>query len=225
MIVSIDEALEAPEIVDKNEICNIIASKDAIVSELIVQNGTARVQVGDVVKKGDLLVEGVMEGTYTGIRQVHAEATVIGKNYYEKTKTEKFIQFEKEETGNKVEKNELYLNNFKINFHKGVSNFKNYDTINTSKKIKLFSNFYLPIEVRKTTYIEYEEGEKIYTEDELIRKIEKELEEELESEFEISKFDENSKIRNVEVNTEEDGITLKLIYEIQEEIGLKEKIN
>lgn len=180
---------------------------------------------GDKVNKGDLLVEGVMEGKYTGIRDVHAEATIYGKIFYEKTKNEKFIQYEKSETGNIEEKNEICINNFKINFNKGVSKFENYDTISSNKKICFFSNFYLPFYVKNTKYIEYEEKENSYTEEELIEKIKIELEDELEKEFMLSKYDEADKKENIEVNTEEDGITLKLIYEVQEEIGLEEKIN
>ena len=186
-----------------------------------MQNGTARVNVGDVVHKGDLLVEGIMEGQYTGIRNVHAEATVYGKIYYEKEKTENYMQYEKKETGRKEVKNQIVINKLKINLFKGVSNFENYDKINSSKKIKIFSNFYLPIEFIKSTYYEIENQKIEYAQEELIEKIKNELEEEMELEFEISNFDKNNIDEKVEVNTFEEGITLKLIYEIQKEIGVK----
>jgi similar to stage IV sporulation protein len=224
-IISIRETTKMPEMIDKNEICNIVASESAVISKMIIQNGTPVVNVGDKVKKGDLIVEGVMEGKYTGKRQVHSEATILGKICYEKTKSEKYVQFQKTETGNKENKKEFCINNFKINFNKGVSKFENYDTIRSSKKLKIFNNFYFPITINEIAYIEINEEERDYTEDELVKKIEKELENEMESEFEISKFDESDKVKSIEVNTEEDGITLKLIYEIQKEIGVEEKIN
>ncbi len=224
-IISIRETTKMPEMIDKNEICNIVASESAVISKMIIQNGTPVVNVGDKVKKGDLIVEGVMEGKYTGKRQVHSEATILGKICYEKTKSEKYVQFQKTETGNKENKKEFCINNFKINFNKGVSKFENYDTIRSSKKLKIFNNFYFPITINEIAYIEINEEEIDYTEDELVKKIEKELENEMESEFEISKFDESDKVKSIEVNTEEDGITLKLIYEIQKEIGVEEKIN
>lgn len=43
VIVTIEEAIEIPEVIDKNDICNIIAVEDAIISKIVVQNGTARV--------------------------------------------------------------------------------------------------------------------------------------------------------------------------------------
>ena len=225
VIISINEATNSPELIDRNEKCNIIASKDAEVVKIIVQSGTALVSVGDFVNRGDILVKGEMEGKYTGIREVHSEATIIGKTIYEKSKTELFNQSITEETGNVEEKKSLLLNNFKINFNKGVSKFENYDTISSKQKIKIFSNTYLPIEFQKIIYKEKKTYQKVYTEEELVEKIEAELENEIESEFEISKFDENSKTRRVEINNAEDGITLKLIYEILENIGEKDKIN
>ena len=99
-IITVKEAIEVPEVIDKNEICNIVANKDAIVSKLVVHNGTARVIVGDEVKKGDILVEGVMEGEHLGNRLVHADANVTGLIYFEKEKKEEFVQNRKIETGN-----------------------------------------------------------------------------------------------------------------------------
>ena len=222
VIITIEEAIEAPEIIDKNEMCNIIAKEDAIISKVVVQNGTARVSVGDEVKKGDLLVEGVMEGLHTGIRQVHAEANILGKIIYEKEKKEDFVQNITTKTGNEEQKNEICINNFKINFNKGVSKFKNYDTITSSKKIKLFSNFYLPFEIRKITNLEIINEQKTFTEEELRKKIKKELEEEIESEYDFSKYDENNITKMDYITLEENGLRVKLVYEIQEDIGEKQ---
>lgn len=179
--------------------------------------------VGDEVKKGDLLVEGVMEGANTGIREVHAEADIFGKKSYSKEAKEYFVQNVKTKTGNEEEKNEICINNFIINFNKRLSKFENYDTISTRNKIKIFSDFYLPFEIKKTTFIEYKNEQKIFSEEELINKIEKRLEEELESEFEISKYEDKYKKRDVYTNVEDDGITLKLVYEIEQEIGAKDE--
>ena len=120
VIISVEEVTKIPEIIDENEICNIIATEDAVISKIIVQNGTARVNVGDEVKKGDLLVEGVMEGKYLGNRYVHAEATVFGKIFYEKEKKESLVQNEKIKTG-EISKNKVFsclnyeLNNYFYN--------------------------------------------------------------------------------------------------------------
>ena len=71
-IVKIVKADEKPEIVDNSDYCNIVASKDGIITKIIAQNGTAVVSEGDVVKKGDVLIAGYMEGKYTDTRYVHS---------------------------------------------------------------------------------------------------------------------------------------------------------
>lgn len=223
VIVTVEESIEVPEIKDANEICNIIATEDSVVSKIIVRNGTAKVQVGDEVKKGDILVEGIMEGVNTGIREVHADADIFGKKIYSKELKENFVQNVKIKTGNEEEKNEICIKNFAINFNKRLSNFENYDTISTRNKIKVFSDFYLPFEIKKTTYIEYKNEQKTFSEEELISKIEKQLEEELESEFKISNYEEKYKKRNLYTNIENDGITVKLVYEVEQKIGEKDE--
>lgn len=50
-IVEIVEADKKPDIIDENEYCNIISDKDGIVTKINVQNGTALVKEGDIVKK------------------------------------------------------------------------------------------------------------------------------------------------------------------------------
>ena len=67
--------------------------------------------------------------------------------------------------------------------------------------------------------------DKAYSEDELVAKIREELDKELEKEISLSRYDEDDIIEDFEVNIESDGITLKLIYEVLEEIGIEEKIN
>lgn len=103
------------------------------------------------------------------------------------------MQKEKIKTGNIEYKNKICINNFKINLNKGVSKFENYDTIVENKKMKLFSNFYLPFEIEKTTNEEYIVEEKNYGDEELKEKIAFELDQELENEYQLSNYKEENK--------------------------------
>ncbi len=173
-----------------------------------------------MVSVGDLLVEGVMEGKYTGIREVNSDADIYILNTYEKNKKESFIQEISERTGN-IEKNvEIYIKNFKINFNKGVPKFKNCDTIKAYKKLKLFSNYYIPIEIINITNFELKKYFKTYTEKELVEKITNELQNELDNELNISDSSQVSK--SVAKDVEEDGVTVKVIYSVEEKIGTKD---
>src|SRR5699024_2990889 len=137
---------EKPDIVNEDEFCNIVADKDGMITKISAQNGTPLVKEGDVVTKGDIIVAGWMEGKYTGTRYLHAQGDVQAKVWYKSIQRVDLKETQKKETGNQVTKYSVKLNNFLINLHKSVPNFKKYDTIETSKKLKLFSDFYLPIE-------------------------------------------------------------------------------
>ena len=175
---------------------------------------------GDEVSVGDLLVEGVMEGKYTGIREVNSDADIYILKKYVKEKKENFIQRNSEKTGGSEKNIEIYINNFKIFFNKGVPKFKNCDTIRTYKKVKLFSNYYIPIEIVEITNFETKINEQTYTEQQLTEKITNELQKELDDELDIQ--DPSKVDKEVTSITEEDGVIVKVIYSIEEKIGTKE---
>ena len=161
-IVRLVKADERPDIFDENEYCSIVSDKAGIITKINAQTGTANVKVGDTVNKGETLINGWMEGKYTGIRYVHAKGEVEAKVWHTKYKRISYDTTEKRETGNTEQQYSIKFNNFKINFHKKLSKFKIYDTIETEKKMKLFSDFYLPISIVRKTNKEIEEIEKTY---------------------------------------------------------------
>ena len=219
--VEIVEADKKPEIIDEAQYCNIVSEKEGVIHKINVQNGTALVKPGDIIKKGDLLVGGYLEGKYTGTRYVHAKADIQAKVWYSKKETMAFTNVVKEATGKKENAYGIQINNFKINLPKRVPNFEKYDTINENKKLKIFSNFYFPIEFCITTYEEYTEKEITYEKDEAIEILKKKIEDELKMQIQNP---EN--IVNTRVNTKEnDGeIEVEVIYEVLENIGTNEKI-
>lgn len=220
-IVSVVEADKKPEIIDENEYCNIVTKKDGVITKINVQNGTALVKEGDIVKNGNILVGGWLEGKYTGTRYVHAKAEVEAKVWYSKKDKISLKQEQKEETGNIQNCYGININNLKINFTKTLPKFQNYDTISENKKLKIFSNFYFPIEFCKTTYYELEAKEITYTPDEAKQILQTRLEEELKKEIA-----NQENIVNTQVNykEEEQEVTVEVIFEVLENIGTNEKI-
>ena len=220
-IIEIKESDKAPEIINQDEYCNIISDKQATITKISVQNGTAVVNVGDIVKPGDVLVAGYLEGKYTGTRYVHAQADIQAKVWYSKKEKFYFNQEIQVPTGATETKYSINFNNFKINFYKTLSKFKNYDTINESKKLMLFSNLYLPIEIIKTTNSEYKKENVTYTEQELIEIASKNLEEDLQNQI----YNKNNIInKQVNIYPNSGYIEVEVIYEVLENIGNKEKI-
>lgn len=168
-IIEIKETDKAPEIIDENEYCNIISNKTASITKMNVQNGTAAVSVGDIIKEGDVLVHGYLEGKYTGMRYVHAKADIEAKVWY--SKKEKFYYSQEVDvpTGKEEKKYTLNISNLKINLFRKESKFENYNKTSENKKLKLFSNFYLPVQITKTTNEEFEKQTVTYEKEELLR--------------------------------------------------------
>lgn len=163
-----------------------------------------------------------MEGKYTGQRSVNSDADIYALSTYEKERKEAFIQQEEVRTGEFKKNVEIYLHNFKINFKKGVPKFENCDTIKAYKKLKLFSNYYIPIEIVNVTHYELEKNFKTYTEEELTAKITNLLQKEFEEEVELSQ--EESKVETkVDSVADEEGVTVKIVYSVEEKIGTKDR--
>lgn len=220
-IVKIVKSKEKPEIINENEYCSIVADKAGIITKISAQDGTANVKVGDTINEGETLINGWVEGKYTGIRYVHAKGEIQAKVWHTKHKFIEYNTTEKRETGNQEEKYAIKFNNFKINLGKRVSKFEIYDTIETENKFKIFSDFYLPISIVKTTNKEIENVQKKYNKEEAKMLGIKELEEELNNEIE-NKDD----IVNKNINTYENknGLDVYVTYEVLENIGTNEKI-
>ncbi len=219
-IVKVVEADLKPEIIQEQEYCNIVATKEGMIVKVNAQNGIAVVKEGDLVTKGTVLIQGWLEGQFTGIRYVHATGEVQAKVWYSQKVKVPLKQSKKVKTGKEESKYSVKVNNFEINLIKGVPKFQNYDTIETSKKLKLFSDFYLPIEIKQKTYQEYEEQEVSYSKEEAKNIAIKQADEVLKEQI------KDNKIINQKINTEklENNIEVEVIYEVLEGIGAKEKI-
>ena len=198
-IVKVVKANKKPDIIDENEYCSIVSDKAGVITKINAQTGTANVKVGDTIKEGDILINGWMDGKYTGIRYVHAKGEIEAKVWHTKNKKVLYNTTQTQETGN----------------------IENKYSIKTENKIKLFSDFYLPISFIKTTNKELEEVQKTYDIEKAKSVGIEELQQELDEEIE-----DKNKIVNKNINTyeQEDGVDIYVTYEVLENIGTNEKI-
>ena len=220
LIVKIVETNAKPEIVNEEDYCNVVATKDAQIVKISAQNGIPLVKEESVVTKGDILIAGWIEGKYTGTRYVHANGEVMAKVWYTKKEEVLLNQVIEQETGIKENRYKLKINKFEINLFKRLPKFEKYDTIETEKKLKIFSNFYLPIELIQITYKEKLESQITYGIEEAKDIGRKKAEEELQNE--INNTNVLQKYENAYVNS--NSVTIELTYEVLENIGTKEKI-
>lgn len=89
------------------------------------------------------------------------------------------------------------------------------------KKIKIFSDFYLPIQLVKYTNKEYKDIYITYQLDEAknigIQRAEEELNKQVEDKMKILN-------KNINVNEKDEYVEVEVTYEVRESIGTKEKI-
>lgn len=220
-IVKVVEADKKPEIVEEEDYCNIVATKTGVIVKVNALNGTPLVKEGDTIKEGTPLIGGWLEGKYTGMRYVHANGTVQAKVWYTQKEKVELKQELLSKTENVETKYSVRINNFTINFYKTLSKFKKYDTIEENNKLKLFSDFYLPIELQKRTNYELEEKQVTYTKQQAKEKAINQAREKLEEQIEEK---ENILNTYINYNETEEYIEAQVIYEVLEEIGTKEKI-
>lgn len=154
---------------------NLIASHDAQIELLDVKGGATAVKPGQTVKKGEILVSGVIDSRALGYRLVRARGSVYGRvtleyvvkipvAYRQKLKSDTVL----------AEKN--------INFFgKSIKVFKNdrisaefYDIIERNTRLKLFG-VPLPVFMEETEYICYETREAKRTQTECLREAYREL--------------------------------------------------
>lgn len=221
IIINIVKAESKPNIINEDEHCNIVATKNGVITKITADNGTALAKKGDMVQKGDILIGGYMEGKFTDTRYLHAKGKIYAKVWYTKRAKSYYTREITEKTENKKKRYSININNFKINLYKTLPKFENYDTINETNKMKIFSNFYLPLQINKTTYIELKKIKVTYGKEELKQILIQELEREFEKD-EVNKLNVANKIINIYDNDDKE-LEIEMTYEVIEEIGTEEK--
>lgn len=132
---------------------DMIAMYDCIVTEIVAEKGTARVKCGDVVKKGDVLIEGIVQ-IYGDDNLLIEERNILARGCvklktivpYQDDFQRKYLK--KIFTGNIGKSIRLDCFQHKI-FSYNYSNFyENCDIIDKMGQLCLGESFYLPIQYR-----------------------------------------------------------------------------
>ncbi|MBO5375148.1 MAG: sporulation protein YqfD, partial [Clostridia bacterium] len=149
---------------NKTTYSNVIAKYDAQIALVQLYNGKKVVSIGDVVKKGDLLITGVLNSQSQGVRYAHADGVIMA--YVNKPI---FIKMplkttEKVYTGKVYEKKSVKIFSKPINFLLKYRNYSEFcDKIERKEKLCLFGAIELPIEITTTYFKEYETVEVTHT--------------------------------------------------------------
>ncbi|MBO7196306.1 MAG: sporulation protein YqfD [Clostridia bacterium] len=146
---------------------NIVSKSDCIIEEITVKSGTANVRVGDAVKKGDLLVIGVLPEEAGG-GLCAAEATVIGRindsASVEIGRSEDKITY----SDRKIYSITLKFFKFSLNIFKLYGNLTNeYDIIDNEIAYSLFGRYKLPLSIKTVYCVKRESNRVVFSDDEL----------------------------------------------------------
>lgn len=186
---------------EKNKYTNIVAKYDGQIALVSVIEGKKQISIGDIVKKGDLLISGVLDSQSQGVRYVNAKGSI--QAYVNKEiKIEMPYQNTEKVVSNRVHRQKIYrIFNKNIFFSLKYRNYSDFcDTIEKTEQIMLFNKVKLPIYCTTTLFYEYEYQDVIYTKEQVVDLAFKKLREKMDIELQnaelISKnittfYDEN----------------------------------
>lgn len=154
---------------------HMVATKDAIVKEIITRSGTPLVRPGDVVKKGDILVSGILavKSDFDEIlryQPVVADADIVCKSFYTYQDTFSMTYNDRIFTGKKKKGFYFGLSGKKLFLYNPRNHYDKYDIIVNENALHITDSFYLPFLYGKITTREYTEVKKNYTQEEAINK-------------------------------------------------------
>lgn len=181
--VSVVDKLVHEDEEKKHGYANVIASRDCIVEEISVKSGVAMVKAGETVKKGQILISGVMP-IEAGGGLCYAEGVVIGRYSDSVSVSISNKSVEKIIKAKKI--NELSVNffGFPIKLFKIYRNLpEDYAIIKDNRSLSFFDKVKLPIEIERCYVLEYEEKNLIYSEDEMVTIASSEMREALNAEL------------------------------------------
>lgn len=174
LTIRLTETISDVTIEQQEEPCNIIAIRDGVVTELIATSGTRLVNPGDEVKKGDILITGVVNiyNEYEELIEtnyVPASGVCYGQTVYRYEQT-----FPMEYVKKKQGKKKKYAVSLRLGSHitpihtpKQVEGYEKEEEIHT---FHIGQTYYLPFGLIIGTYNRPEYATMAYTEQEAIEK-------------------------------------------------------
>lgn len=213
--VVVRERAEKPAISRASGPANVTAKKSGLITEVEVTGGTAQVQKGSIVEKGDLLISGITNLDKT-LLLTRAEGEVYARTWNRVQALYPENAMEKIYTGRETVGYSITIGKKTLNFYKtsGIS-YDNYDKIMESSVLTLPGGYAFPVTVTKICFREYTLQPVGWTEEEIQAQLERAALTQIQSELVAGTIlDQRFSF------LEKDGaLELQGIVECQEEIG------
>ncbi len=144
--VVIAEAVRTPAREENNGYSHIIAACDGIISEIVVESGVAMVRPGDTVRKGEMLVSGIIEERDGDVALTKAKARIYAKTEHVIEVYQEYKAENKHVIGEKLRNLTINFLGKSINFH-GIYGLdaSECDIIHKRGSVYLFEGFRLPV--------------------------------------------------------------------------------
>ena len=221
VLVYLKPAVVPPEIIPINEPCNIVAAKDGQIVKIEAFEGESVILKGDTVKKGELIVSGIIETTDLRQMLVHARARVTANTFTVLESKIPLIQDEYIPTGKKYKRNSLIFGNFSVQLYiSGKIKYKSFEKEERSSNFSLGRNIILPIKIKTENFAQTRLDIRAFSEKEAKNLALNEI-----------KFKETAALSGLNVKSREityssDGVYLyaKAVYIIEEDIAKQESI-
>lgn len=220
-IVEIVENTDIPLKLPLDIPCDIVARKKGVVEKIIAKNGDARVEKGDIVKEGEILITGEIRREGIDTRYVHALGEVYAKTYYEGNDEMNLINIKKIKTGNKIVRRVIKIGNSQIILSGAEIPYNHVIIEKKNKSLPTWRNIKVPVEIIIEEY--YEAVEKKEMLDKTM--VKKALQEKIMVKL-VSNMPEEISILNKDIKfyEEKDKISAKLTIEALEQIGKPKRI-
>lgn len=195
---------------------NLVASQDGIIEKINVTSGNCVVKKGDTVKKGDLLVSGIIE-LKSGTKFVRSAGEVIAATERKIEVSGKYTQKIITESG--ASKQKCVLDFFALKIPLYIGN-ESREYVGYTKKEELFIfGQKMPIALHRKEFRFTEELTVTYNP----KKLEEKLQEEVELKLKKQGIDEYNVIEKTIVETNE-GVTLTEIIGAKENVAVSEDL-
>ena len=218
--VEVREKDDTPELIDSKQPCSIYAARDGVIASVTAYMGYSLVKPGDTVTAGDLVVTGNYTDKYGQEYKLHSYAKVMAYTTHSSTVTVPFETTEHVRTGRVKNKYSFKFLSFNIPLY--FSNkiiYNNYDVTKSQKLLKLTDNLALPIGINKTTYTEVDVCKLIKSEQTALEDAYEQL-----RDFEYDLVGIMVLGRDYEETVNEDSVTVKVILNCYEDIGISKII-
>ena len=165
--VSVIEKIKPEDKVTQSGYANIVAEFDGVIEEITVRSGYAAVKVGEAVKRGDLLISGVIPDSAGG-GFVYADGSVYARRTEAVSVDVPFFEERQVYSAASLDRISLEIFDFSINIYKRYGNTNtSCDIIKDIEECVIFNKYRLPVAVKKIYTRAYSTETVVYSSDEV----------------------------------------------------------